>query len=203
MATKASNPTNTTNQVTEMNIEEMDFEALVKEEAELKARAEKIFQAKKDMAQAKKAGAYTEIKEAIRKYFDTVLTREELTVFLVDEQLIMPIITQAPAGAKVGRRAINESDILFKAEYSGKTGRNMKFKMDELTDKVTGGAKDFYVTLKDKSFEDLKSKFTKKFWEFAKTEDGKEWYEKHFANIKEDIAKEIAPKEAQTEVATA
>lgn len=197
MATKASNQT-TTN---EMNINEMDFEALLKEEAELKARAEKIAQAKKDMAQAKKAGAYTEIKEAIRKYFDTVLTREELTTFLNDEQFIMPMVTQAPSGAKVGRRAISEADILFSATYTSEAGRQMKFKMDELTDKLSGGSKDFFATLKTKTFEELKSNFTKKFWEFAKTEDGKEWYEKHFAFIKADIANEITPKEAQAEVA--
>lgn len=200
MATKTSHQIN---DMTQVNIEDMDLEALLKEEAEIKARSEKIAEAKKSRADGLKKTAYTEIEATIKKYFDTVLTREEITTFLHENDYILEMVKEAPAGAKVGRRAINDSDILFSDSYTSPAGRQMKFKMDEMTEKLTGGSKDFFNTLKEVPFSELKAKFTKKFWEFAKTEDGKEWYQIHFANIKEDISKEINPEVKVTETETA
>lgn len=190
MATKASNQTNPMEK-TEMAIEEMDFDALLKEEAELKARSEKILQAKKEMAQAKKAGAYTEIKEAINKYFDTVLTREELTSFLNDEQFIMPM---SSSGAKVGRRKITEDDLLFARKYKNEGGdREMTLKLDA-DSKYPVAASGAYKELKKLSkyeFRELKESFKPKFFKFAETEEGKKWIGTFFPHIQADLEEHL------------
>lgn len=186
MATKTSAQNNTNNENKEVKLEELDFDALLKEEAELKARAEAIAKAKQARAESMKNQAFTEISDAIKKYFGTVLNQGELTDYFEAQGFIAKAQIVTPTG-KQGRRAIAEDDVLFAAEYKGKTGRNMNFKMDAATDKMTGGAKDFFTTLKDMSFEELKPKFTAKFWQFAQTPEGQEWYKKHFSYIAEDI----------------
>lgn len=184
MATKTA--ANNTNENKEMKYEDMDFDALLKEEQEIQAKAAALAAAKKARAEGMKTEAFNKISEAIKAYFNTVVNQGELTDYLEAEGFITKAKIVAPSG-KQGRRAINEDDVLFADEYKGKTGRQMKFKMDSATDKMTGGAKDFFTTLKDMSFEDLKPKFTAKFWQFAQTKEGQEWYKKHFSYIAEDI----------------
>lgn len=197
MATKASNQTN---QVNEMTIEEMDDEALLKKQQEFETQMAEIARVKKLRADSMKENAYTAINEVIQKYFDKVLTREEITQYLHDKEYIMPMVKESSAG-KVGRVKIEDSDIIFLRKYKTEDGtRDMSLKFASFSKLPVpiGGAGKELKKLQELTFEQLKGNFKEQFWAFSKTADGKKWIQLFFPNLATDIEAYVASKETAT-----
>lgn len=190
----------TKNTANELNFEQMDDEALLQQEKELAEKMAKIAEAKKHREESLKNTAFTEIEQAISKYFGSIVTQQNLTDFLKEKNLIVLPVAVATA-SKVGRRKINDEDLLFSFKYKNEDGsREMTLKLDADSENpapASGTAKQL-KKLQAYEFSELKKNFKPKFFEFAKKQSGKDWIAKFFPNIAKEVEEYLA---SQTEEA--
>lgn len=182
------------------DVEKLKDDEILKLEAEMKAKLELLQKAKGEREEKIKSTALTEIKSAIDKLLESeVVTGAEFTQFLVTNgYVVAPKAHTLESTGKVGRRAINDEDLLFSVQYTSEdSGRSQTLKLDAQSDKPApkSGAFKELEKLQAKTFEELKPSFTKKFFEeFLPTDASFMWVEKFFPKLQPDFEKMIAEK---------
>ena len=172
----------------QVDFESMNDDDLLKQEQAMKEMLEKIAEAKRHREENMKATAFKEIGAVLEKYVGSVITEGVLTDWLDDNQYLVTskfekVVEVKVAGTAVGRRKIDDKDVLFSMGYKGKDGiREMTYKLDELSKKPApnSGTSIVMNNIKTKTFEEIKQFFKPKFEEFKDTENGKKWVKEFF-----------------------
>ena len=174
------------------DVEKMKDDEILKLEQEMKQKLELLQKAKAEREEKIKEASLTAIKTAIDKVIaEEVVSPSEITAFLVaNGYVVAPKPVATASGTGKGRRAINEDDVLFSYSYNGDGGRNMTLKFDAKSNLPAPQAVASKVLkeLQEKSFEELKPHFTKKFLEeFMMQEESIEWIDRFFPKIQNTI----------------
>lgn len=195
----------------EINFDSLNDEELLKQEQQMKEMFQKLTEAKKHREENLKSNAFTEITAVIKKYIGVVVDVDTFTDWLDDneyintQKFVKTVEIKVAGGLPVGRRKIDDSDILFQKKYVPEGGtRDMTLKLDAQSKKpaIQSGTYKYLKELQKMTFEELKPHFSKKFFEFAKTDASYNWLNIFFPQIVADLDKflETNEEQAKTEV---
>lgn len=185
MATKQAEHTNVAPVIAQPDFAKMTPEQFAEWRASLDETLRQAAEFEKKNQQALQEKAFSEIKTVLDKHFKTVGSAEGLTKWLSEQKYIAEL-----KGAQ-GRRAMAEGDILLSYEYTPEGGsRSVTLKLDALSKMPANKAQNSYkqiMKLRGREWESIKKHFTPKFFEFAKTDEGKKWIKTFFPNIQEAL----------------
>lgn len=172
-----------------LDFDSMNDDDLLKQEQAMQEMLAKISDAKKNREANMKANAFKEIGIVLEKYVGSVISESVLTDWLDDNKYLITskfekiVEVKVSSGATVGRRKIDDKDLIFSMPYKNEDGtRDMTYKLDTMSKEPApkSGTSVVMANLKMKTYEEIKGFFKPKFQEIKDTESGKAWVKKFF-----------------------